>query len=90
MHYSTYKKLFELYIKKSQRKINKFQKKYDELGFIALFLFTAIPLPVTGAYSATLISWLTNLNRKKSIISISLGLLCSSIIIFLLFYKVVY
>jgi uncharacterized membrane protein len=76
-----YSNLFNFYIKKSRKKIENFQRRHKKMGFFALFLFTAIPLPVTGAYSASLISWLIGLDRKKSIISISLGIITAGVII---------
>lgn len=76
-----YSNLFNYYIKKSRKKIQGFQRRHKKMGFVALFLFTAIPLPVTGAYSASLISWIIGLDRKKSIISISLGIITAGIII---------
>ena len=79
-----YERKFNNYLRRSQNKIKRFQRHHKKLGFIALTLFTAIPLPITGAYSATLISWLTGLNRVKSFISIVLGLMISETIILLI------
>jgi len=79
-----YERIFNFYIRKSQNKIKRFQKRHKKIGFLALTLFTAIPLPITGAYSATLISWITGLNRIKSILSIFFGLLISEIIILII------
>ena len=78
-----YKHLFELYLKKIQKKVKKFEARYEALGFLALVLFVAIPLPITGAWTGCLLSWLLNLDRKKSICSISLGVLLAGIFIFL-------
>jgi len=47
-----------------------------------LFIFVAIPLPLTGAYTGTFISWVLGLDRKKSILAISLGVLTAGIIIY--------
>lgn len=84
MRNKRYSSIFNFYIKKSQNKIKRFQKRYKKIGFLALYLFTAIPLPITGVYSATLISWLTGLNRMKSFIAIFLGLLTSETIILII------
>lgn len=78
-----YKKNFEIFLKRFQRKIDKFEKKYESLGFLALILFVAVPLPGTGAYSGCLVSWILGLDRKKSIIAISLGILIAGLIILL-------
>jgi uncharacterized membrane protein len=70
-----YKKVFELYEKKSQKKIKLIEKKYSKLGFLALVLFVSLPLPFTGVYSAAFISWALRLERKRSIMALSLGVL---------------
>lgn len=78
-----YKKFFDRYIERFQKKIDKFEKRYSAIGFLALTLFVAIPLPATGAWSGCLISWLLDLNRKKSILAISLGVLIAGILVLL-------
>lgn len=76
-----YKKLFEKYLKRFQKRVDKFEKKHNLLEFSALVLFVAIPLPGTGAWSGCLLAWLLDLNRKKSILAISLGILIAGTII---------
>jgi len=78
-----YKKIFETYINKIQKKTKKFEEKYSVIGFLALTLFVAIPLPATGAWSGCLISWLLNLDRKKSILSIASGVLIAGVLMLL-------
>jgi uncharacterized membrane protein len=78
-----YKKFFESYINKLQKKVDKFESKYSTMGFLALTIFVAIPLPGTGAWTGCIISWLLNLDRKKSILSISLGVLIAGILMLL-------
>ncbi|MEJ2267818.1 MAG: small multi-drug export protein, partial [Nanoarchaeota archaeon] len=58
-----YKRFFEYYIKKFQKRIDKFETKYSTVGFLALVLFVAIPLPVTGAWSGCLLAWILDLDR---------------------------
>jgi uncharacterized membrane protein len=83
MNFKFYKKFFEIYVKRFQKKVDKFEKRYEALGFLALVLFVSIPLPGTGAWTGCLISWSSGLDRKKSIIAISLGILIAGIIILL-------
>ena len=66
------------------RKVDKVKKKYETLGFFVLFLFVAIPFPGTGAYTGTLLAWFFKLPRKRSIITIALGVLFAGIITTLL------
>lgn len=84
--YKNYQKIIDYPLKRIQKKAKKLNQKFHNIGYLALLLFVSIPLPTTGAWSATLISWILNLNRKKSIISISLGVLIASLIILLLSY----
>lgn len=79
-----YKKFFYFYIKKMQKKIDKFEKKYSSIGFLALIIFVAIPFPGTGAWTGGLISWLLELDRKKSIFSIIIGVISAGILVLLM------
>ncbi|HTZ42068.1 MAG TPA: small multi-drug export protein [Candidatus Omnitrophota bacterium] len=77
-----YRNSFEFYLEKIQKKTDKFEKHYSILGFFALTIFTAIPLPVIGgAWSWALISWILDLDRKKSILAISLGVLIAGLLV---------
>src|SRR4030042_4605213 len=78
-----YRKIFESYISRFQKKTDKFEKRYSAIGFLALTLFVAIPLPVTGAWSGCLLSWLLDLDRKKSIISIIAGVIIAGMLMLL-------
>ena len=55
--------------------------KYEALG---LFIFVAIPLPGTGAWTGALIASLLNMNFKKAFISIIGGVLVAGFIMTLL------
>ncbi|MDO8528647.1 MAG: small multi-drug export protein [Nanoarchaeota archaeon] len=78
-----YNKIFEKYALKLQKKADKFEKSYKNLGFIALMIFVAVPLPGTGAWTGALISWFLGLDRKKSLVYISLGVLIAGVIMLL-------
>ncbi len=83
MNTKIYKKLFNGYLGRFQKKVNKFEKRYKVWGFFALTFFVAIPLPGTGAWTGSFLSWLLFLNRKRSIFAISLGVLMAGIFILL-------
>ncbi len=78
-----YKKIFEKYVNKIQKKIDKLEKQYSTTGFLALAIFVGIPLPGTGAWTGCIIAWLLDLDRKKSILAISLGVLMAGILVLL-------
>jgi uncharacterized membrane protein len=76
-----YKRIFEKYLERFQKKVDKFEKKHKTFEFLALALFVGIPLPGTGAWSGCLLAWLLDLDRKKSMAAISLGVLIAGIIV---------
>jgi len=79
-----YKRVFEFYLNKLQKKTDKFEKRYSAIGILALVLLTAIPLPVIGgAWTAVLLSWILDLDRRKSILAISLGVIIAGILVLL-------
>ncbi len=77
-----YRNSFNKFLKKIQKKIDRFEKKRGETEFIALFLLVALPFPGTGVWSGCLISWILGFDRRKSILAIGLGVLIAGIIIF--------
>ena len=83
INYESYKKFYDFYLNRMQSRIKKFEKRHNKIGFYALFLFVAIPLPLTGAYAGSFVSWILKLDRKKSIIAISSGIFVAGIIIYL-------
>lgn len=63
---------------------NKAIKKADSIktySLIGLFLFVAIPLPTSGAWTASVIASVLKLDKKKAFISISLGIIVAGLII---------
>lgn len=70
---------------------NKTLKKKDQIdkyGYFGLFLFVGIPLPGTGAWTGALLAILLNLEKKKSFITIAIGVLAAGIIMSLLSYGI--
>ena len=82
IRFSFYHTLFTRYITKAQRKVERYIGTDKEA--LGLYLLTAIPLPMTGAYSATILAWFFNVNRKKAVYAIILGILTAGIIMTLL------
>ncbi len=78
-----YKNLVEKKLNSLQEKSTKLQQRFNTTGFFALTLFVAIPLPGTGAWTGTILAWILNLERKKSIIAIATGVIIAGILILL-------
>lgn len=77
----TYEKLSEMVLGRIRPKSIKVKKKMASYGFPALMFFVAIPLPMTGAYTGTIIAWLLGLERKRSFIAIAAGVAIAGIIV---------
>lgn len=69
-------------VKGSGKLLNKSnQKKSGGLGlYIALMLFVGIPLPGTGAWTGTLAASFLNMDFKKSVIAVTLGVILAGAI----------
>lgn len=68
---------------------NKKSKTVDNVEFLGLFLFTALPIPGTGAWSASLIATLLQLRVVKSSFAILLGVIACGIIMGILSFGIV-
>lgn len=73
----------KLFGKLMSEKITKHKDKLDRYGELALLAFVAVPLPVTGAWTGTFIANILDMDKKKSIMVISLGVIIAGIIMFL-------
>ncbi len=72
-------------VNKYLEKIRLKGKKYiDRYGIIGLIVFIGIPLPSTGVWTASAISWVLRLGWKKSFIAVVFGVLISGTIVSLI------
>jgi len=79
--YSFFDKFFNWLFKRTR---HKFEGKYLKWGELALVLFVAIPLPVTGAWTGSLASYLFGIPKKNAVFLIMIGIFIASIIVTLL------
>lgn len=71
-----FKQFCDFCLKKGQKGGEKLLKKAGDYGtYFALFLFVAIPIPGTGAWTGTLAASILDLDFKKTIIAIIAGVL---------------
>jgi len=73
--------LFNKYLE-SLRKRGK--PKVDKHGFWGLALFVAVPLPLTGAYTGTILAWLLGMDWRKAFPAVGLGVTGAGIVVLLL------
>ena len=74
-----YNKIFNKYI---ENKRDLLEKHIDtKWEFIALMLLVGIPLPVTGAYTGTLLAWFFEVPRKRAYLALTIGIIIAGIIV---------
>ncbi len=79
--FKTFNRFFDWLFTRTRKNAGKSVEKYEEL---ALLLFVAIPLPVTGAWTGSLVSYLFGLNRIKSLLFIFVGVLMAGALMLVL------
>lgn len=70
---------------------NKTLKKKDiieKYGYLGIFLFVAVPLPGSGAWTGCLLAVLLELDKKKSFLAALLGVLAAGIIMLIFSYGI--
>lgn len=76
-----FKQFCNFCLKKGEKGGQKLLQKAGKHGtYFALFLFVAVPIPGTGAWTGTLAASVLNLNFKKTILSITAGILVAGLI----------
>lgn len=60
------------------------EEQVQRLGALGLFLFVAVPLPGTGAWSGAVLAVVLGLKRRYALLAISLGVVAAGLIVLLL------
>lgn len=81
-------KFFTFCLNKGEKAGKKLEAKAGKGLYIALLLFVGIPLPGTGAWTGTLAASILNMDFKKSVIAVMLGVILAGIIMSLLSFGV--
>ena len=76
--FKLFAKYYDRKVKKTQRKIEPYVKKYGTLG---ISLFIGLPLPGSGSYTGALGAYLLGLGYKKFIIANFIGVIIAAIIV---------
>jgi uncharacterized membrane protein len=76
-NYKTWSRLMDWLFARTRKRADSKIRKYKYIGLI---LFVAVPLPFTGAWTGALIAYLFDLDIKKSIITIFIGVLIAAFI----------
>jgi len=67
-----------------EKKRAKFQGSYDKYGALALAIFVAIPLPLTGAWSGAALATILKIRPKYSFPAVILGTVIAGVIVTLI------
>jgi len=73
--------LFDKYLDNLRRRG---EPKIEKYGFWGLFLFVAIPLPITGAYTGTILAWLLGMDWRKAFPAVGLGVIVAGAVVLLI------
>ena len=71
---------FTFCLEKGQKGGRKLTEKAGRGTFLALLLFVGIPLPGTGAWTGTLAASILNMDFKKSVVYVMLGVVLAGVI----------
>lgn len=88
-----FKKLCDFCLKKGEKAGHNLLAKARCGVYWALFLFVAIPLPGTGAWTGTLAASILNLDFKKTMVAIVAGVLVAGLVMLAIslgFFKVLF
>lgn len=70
-------------------KVEKHKGQIEKFGYLGVILFVGIPLPGTGAWTGSLIASVLEMDKKKTFLSVLVGLVMASIIMMILSFGIV-
>lgn len=71
------------------KKVDKHKVSIEKYGFWGLVFFVGVPLPGTGAWTGALVAAMIDMDRKKALWAILLGILIASVIMMLLSFGII-
>lgn len=74
-------RMFEWLVDNSRKRSELLIRRY---GYWGLTLFVAVPLPITGVYTGTLVCWYLDMSWWRAAIAVVAGALMSGVIVLLL------
>jgi len=78
----------KLAVKLENKALSK-REQIDKYGYFGLFLFVAIPLPGTGAWTGALLAVLLKMKPLKALLSILLGVMTAGLVMSLLAFGLI-
>ncbi len=81
--FKIFQRIFSWYFNRTDEK---FKKSFEKWGKLALIIFVALPLPLTGAWTGSVAAFLMKFNKKEAFFLISFGVFLAGLIVSCLFY----
>ena len=81
-------KCFKKIVKWLDKKVENKKGQIEKFGFWGLVAFVGIPLPGTGAWTGTLIAAMLDMDKKKSFLAATIGVLIAGVIMAIFSYGV--
>ena len=81
-------KYFKKIVKWLDKKVENKKGQIEKFGFWGLVAFVGIPLPGTGAWTGTLIAAMLDMDKKKSFLAATIGVLIAGVIMAIFSYGV--
>lgn len=81
-------KLFGKIVRWLDKKVDKKKAQIEKYGFWGIVIFVGIPLPGTGAWTGCLIAAMLDMDKKKSFLAATLGVLLAGVIMMILSFGV--
>ncbi len=73
-----YASLFDRFVARARAKLHAGVEKY---GYLGIFIFVAIPAPLTGAWTGTLGGWVLGMKPWKVMLAVACGVLAAGVIV---------
>ena len=80
--------LFKSFANWIYKKVDKNKGSIERYGFLGLIIFVGVPLPGTGAWTGALIAAMLNMDRKKALLAITIGVFMAIIIMMLISFGI--
>lgn len=74
-------KHFSKMVNKIEKKALSKKDKIEKAEFFGLLFFVGVPLPGTGGWTGSLIAALINMDKKKALLAITLGVILAGVIV---------
>ncbi|MCX7025506.1 MAG: small multi-drug export protein, partial [Spirochaetes bacterium] len=78
-----YRSVFDRFVLRAREKVG---GKVEKYGYWGIFVFVALPLPFTGAWTGTLGGWVLGMRPARVMAAVALGVLAAGIIVSLVIY----